>query len=114
MKQLSIANYNITRIADDWSSPLQSFTSRFINQLFNINFSNFMSSWNHPDTINCCAAIYLCHEIKTMDILVKIFTIPMRHSILMPRNSSANSWLFNKEGFIEWSKIFTIDGLSNF
>ena len=72
-----------------------------------------MTTGKYPDTVHSSASIELCHEIKAVDPLVKIWAIPVRNTILMPGNSSPNTWLFDKQRFVEGSEVFAINGFCN-
>ena len=64
--------------------------------------------------INGGAAIDLSHKIKSVNILFRLWIIPMCIAVLMPRYSSAKSGVFNKQTFGKGRKVGTINSFRQF
>ncbi len=111
MQELPITHHHVTGVTDNRYRTFEPFTARLGDQRLDIELALLMGTREHPDTIHGGAAIHLSHEIKAVDILVKVRTIPVGHSILMPGDRGTNTRLFDEQRLIERRKVRAIDGL---
>ena len=113
MQGLPITDHHIASTADKRHRTFQSLTIGVADQRFDIELSETMAAGKNPDTVHRSTSVELCHEIETVDPFVKIWAIPMCDTVLMPGNSSPNTWLFDKQRFVEGSEVFAINGFCN-
>ena len=73
-----------------------------------------MGAGQHPDTVDCGASIQLGHEVKAVDILVKIVAVPVGNAILVPGHGGTNPRILDEQGLIERGKIGAVNGLGHF
>ena len=73
-----------------------------------------MAARNDPDAVDCGAAVDLAHEVKAVNIWIKIFAVPMGVAVLMPRHRSAESCVFYKYTFMERCEVVAMNRLGHF
>ena len=113
MQELPITDHHVTGITDNWYRALKALAAGFGDQRFDIELALLVGAREHPDTVHRSAAIHLGHEIKAVNVLIKVRAVPMGDPILMPGNRCTDAGLFDKQCLIEGREVWAINRLGH-